>query len=299
MDKEIEYSIDGIEALLKMDLRRRFLIIEDCKGKGYYSNLFSQILEKDENEILRIISLGGKEKVKEFYKEKKESYKNLCYLVDMDYDDFLNIEKIEDDSFFYLKKYTLENYFVNESVGVTLLCNRLNLDYSDSKNKLQYENWKEFIEKEYKSLITSFLTVRELKMGVPCIKDGAMQYFSISRCLKNCPQRKNCVDNENKQLKCNKNIKIYYKRIKAKAIEKNINRRQFHETFFKHKTSIENHPDIFSLIPGKHLINLYSFYLQNFCGNINETLVKEMGIQKCPDLLLILSSIKEKLFKAV
>ncbi|MEJ6466776.1 hypothetical protein [Fusobacterium ulcerans] len=299
MDRILEYSSDAVEALLKMDSRRKYLIIEDCKGKGYYYSLFSQILEEDENQILRIIPLGGKEKVKEFYKEKRENYKNLCYLVDMDYDDFLDIEKVEDDSFFYLKKYTLENYFVSEKVGEVLLCNRLNLDPISSKDKLQYENWKNFIEKEYKSLIASFLTVRELKMGVSCIKEGATQYFSISRCLRNCPQGKNCIDNENKQLKCSKNIKKYYKVIKTKAIEKNINRSQFHEIFFKHKTSIENYSDIFSLVPGKHLTNLYSFYLQNFCGSINETIVKEIGIQKCPDLLVILSSIKEKLFKTV
>lgn len=235
---------------------KKILYIEDSLGIGVYSSLINMILKTNK---ITVISLNTKNNVKKRYIELKEdSTKNHAFLVDLDYDLFLNEPIIKDNCFFYLGKYTFENYIIEENIGANIISLRENIDFNTALDKLNYQNWKTKLIETYSSLIPLFLAIRNLKSApVETSKADPRLFFNMADFNLDSTQVRNYLNRIPKEFKCGseicKNIKIY-----------------------NHKLDKSN---VFSYIPGKQLLKLYISNINlNLKKHISETEYKTIAI---------------------
>jgi hypothetical protein len=125
--------------------------------------------------------MQGKKNLKDGYKEidwKKFNRAKVLFFADKDYDDILNIERLEESNFFYTKYYSIENYLVSSEV-FDIVLNRFFTPIDDSTkeklHKLYNVAYASFIEKM--RTLTSFILIDREKSKRADLDEFKMSYF--------------------------------------------------------------------------------------------------------------------------
>lgn len=228
------YSPDALANIALMYPGKKILYIEDALGIGIYSNF----IEDNYNEYyhkLKIQSAYKKRVVIEVYKKLKErdALSQGLFILDLDYDKFLQEEIIEDKKVLYLSKYTLENHMINIKGMLKIISIRNSITVEAAEQLFNYNNWILEIEKDYKTLIPIFLTLRKKQINVKNVKAGATKYFDSKTCKL-----------------CENLLKNYMKEIKNEGFSEELPE----YTYFKSKVDNDQRIDI--AIPGKQLLSL-------------------------------------------
>jgi hypothetical protein len=101
---------------------RAFQDVDFFVEDEYKENLYYEILAKliPKIEFKKIFPLGGKEFVIKHAQRKKKDNRKRVYIVDKDFSDVLN-EKIALPNLFYLSRYSIENFVLEETAFVKLV----------------------------------------------------------------------------------------------------------------------------------------------------------------------------------
>lgn len=288
----LSYTTDGIINRILNATKGNFFLTEDEKGIGIYSTLFEKKLLPKEFDNLNIFSSDGKSEMKKIYEELKRNgeEKKAVYLVDLDYDEYLEIEKIEDSNFFYLEKYTLENYFVTEEAGFKLIAVRNSLSFPEAKEKLNFETWSNLVAEEYKELIALFLAIRKVDIKAENAGSSTHRFFNIGeKCKIKCGAR--CSKEERLYRKCNTKMRDYREQI-FDSLKEDDKKLIFNNKLRDFYALIQDSDNIFDNIPGKQLLELYSAYLSSFFSKkIDQDVLIGNGIYNCGELDKIIDKI--------
>lgn len=230
---------------------KKILYIEDSKGVGNYSSLLKNIL-KEKSSMIKVISLDSKSNVINHFIKLKNTSKidNQAFLVDLDFDCFLKKNIISHNSFFYLDKYTFENYLIDENLAINILSIFANLNTDDAAKKLEYNEWANKIAKAYTMILPLFLAIRTLDSHpVETSKCDCNELFDMNNFELDNNKIKNYLKKIPKDLKCGQHI---CQQIKNFSLSIN-------EEF------------IFDNIPGKQLLKLLITKInKNLKKHINE-----------------------------
>ncbi|MGO4501180.1 DUF4435 domain-containing protein, partial [Paenibacillus sp. 2RAB27] len=143
--------------------------IEDSKGVHIYETIINRLFGNSLT-INHINAVGGKKNLEEIYREslknKLDKNKKACFFIaDLDFDQLLNKKTIIDDNFVYLKRYSIENYLVDEKVGVAFINGRNNEGAFNCKNRLNFSSWQDNLTQQMRRLILIFATIQSLDLG--------------------------------------------------------------------------------------------------------------------------------------
>lgn len=288
----LSYTTDGIINRILNATKGNFFLTEDEKGIGIYSTLFEKKLLPKEFDNLNIFSSDGKSEMKKVYEELKKNgeEKKAVYLVDLDYDEYLEVEKIEDPNFFYLEKYTLENYFVTEEAGFKLIAVRNSLSFPEAKEKLNFKRWSSLITEEYKELIALFLAVRKVDIEAENAGSSTQRFFNIGeKCKIKCEAK--CSKGERLHRKCDTKMDNYRKLI-LEYLKDDDKKILFEKKLKDFHVLVQDSDNIFDNIPGKQLLELYSAYLSSFFSKkIDQDVLIGNGVYNCKELDKIIAEI--------
>lgn len=97
-----------------------FLFFEDSGAEIFYEEIVKKLLPNPRN--VRIICLSGKESLINHCNDpnNKSTKKKSLYILDKDFDDLLN-KRIQDNCLFYLEKYSIENFILEESAVLLVI----------------------------------------------------------------------------------------------------------------------------------------------------------------------------------
>lgn len=232
------YSSDGASNLYFFN-EETILYIEDAKGVGIYEEFINEKLKEYSSKI-NIVAANGKKGVKEIFnnlKEREELEKKL-FIVDLDYDKFLEENMINNLKFLYLKKYTLENYMVSENSALKIISIRNSISKKNIHNIFNYNEWINKIEIYYRKLIPIFLTLRFNQINIENCGAKAERFFLKENC----------------EL-CSDKLGSYIRKIKEKGFSESDDK------FIYFLEKIRNDSKIDIAIPGKQLLTLFRFEL--------------------------------------
>lgn len=169
MDDELWYT-DEAELnryLFYSDLNEINFFVED-KNKEYEYETILKKLFKGKYKIASIITANGKLGVKQAFwefGEKSNDYivRNNIYIVDGDFDKYIHSEDmIDNDHFIYLKKYNIENYFIDEKAVIKFAKGKLHVLDKDVKLIINFEYWKDTIVEQAKRLFLLYCAVQNV-----------------------------------------------------------------------------------------------------------------------------------------
>ena len=142
------------------------IYVEDS-GKEYeYETIFKRLMG-DKYNISTIFGLGGKERVKEHFKENvlntNQHYKvQNFYIVDGDFDRYIHSEgMITHPNFLYLKTYNIENYFLDENASISFSKGRLKCVEKLVTEKIRFMYWKDTIVAQSSDLFFSYCFLKK------------------------------------------------------------------------------------------------------------------------------------------
>lgn len=168
MDEEFDdlrYSSEALATrfLLFQGLNEINLVVEDTDREYIYETIFKRMLGEQYN-ISTIFAVGGKLEVKARYKEfgkETDGIKNF-YIVDGDFDRYIDQENMVDDScFIYLKTYNIENYFIDEDACLQFSKGYLRCLDVTVKAKVNFNVWKTRIIAESSKLFLCYCFVKK------------------------------------------------------------------------------------------------------------------------------------------
>lgn len=224
------------------------IFVEDTDRGNIYEVLLSRLLE-EKISFEKIHLSGGKRKVMEFYHEhKKNPSVPRFFLVDLDFDDIHEHDKINDINFTYLNMYSIENYFIDKQVAGNFLNSRLQIGFDECLKKLNIDNWLTNLQDEYKNILQLYLVIQALGISMDNTKLTG-EYFM-----------------ENSSWKLDE-IKIsnYFEAVKKAAIESGKEKEfYFNYDYFGEKLELYS-PNYWHMIPGKQLLACFRRYIVNFC----------------------------------
>lgn len=255
----INYTLEELAIIPQMCQDSWILYIEDAKGISIYDDLLKNVKKKYN---LEIFSAKTKENVKKIFKlnMKKDYFYRTLHLVDQDYEAILEKQMIDSSNFFYLNKYTLENYFITEKYWNQILKYKLNCTEKHIQKNHNFKNWKENTEKQYTKIIPLFLMISK-----NCVK---VKYSDCS--FKRFLHEKKFEIEKDK-------IRSYLKEINEKSEDKNLSINEY--KFWAKK--IKKYPEILDLIPGKQLLNLLMTNINSIAPgcNLNKFSQNILGFQ--------------------
>lgn len=169
MADELWYTVEAElnRYLFYSDLNEINFFVED-KNKEYEYETILKKLFKGKYKIASIITANGKLGVKqEFWEfgEKSNDYivRNNIYIVDGDFDKYIHSEDmIDNDHFIYLKKYNIENYFIDEKAVIKFAKGKLHVLDKDVKLIINFGYWKDTIVEQAKRLFLLYCAVQNV-----------------------------------------------------------------------------------------------------------------------------------------
>ena len=223
--------------------------IEDTDQENFYFNILKKLFPQIE--IGKIFPLNGKDNV---IKECKKNIgqKNKIFLVDKDFDDLLD-KKIESENLFYLDKYSIENYLLEEnSIIEYIISEKPKLKRDLIISTLEFVKILETISKTLRDIIHIFLLVQK---KCPKLKNISLNY-----------ERFYDFNNGNFTLKENQ-LNIYIQSItdELNTIDKRL---KFETQLKKIKKDFNFNTDELCLIhfPGKFLIRMLKQSIESKFG---------------------------------
>ena len=261
--ESLEYNIDEL-AKIPLLTSRFILYIEDTNGKFAYSS-FLQRNQSLKNKRIPIYPTNNKKNAIALYRklEGSKEIRKVAFIIDRDYDFILDKDIIDDKRVIYLKKYTLENYFITEGLWEQLLAYCLKEDLQEVFENYSFDKCKNKLKKEYLKLVPFFLIISKHNLTIQYSKNSHFNdYFkNCIECGKNKKKKtisKNCNSLiKNEDIKCCKNkIKFLIKTIQQQ--DKNLDLKTEYK-FWRRKIKNE---DILDLIPGKALLKIFLEYIR-------------------------------------
>jgi hypothetical protein len=245
-----EYSAEAYLAYSVLFGLEDFIIyIEDTKGLHIYESIFERLIT-DRTLYKNIQPVAGKTKLIETYNAYKDTEGNIptIFIADMDFDIVLEKDMINDDNFIYLKRYSIENYLVDENVGVKFLNGRTSLGFKKCKEVLGFDAWLGQITDQYKRLLVIFATMHRLGIGERSCSLSPHRFISTN----------SWEINDLKVIEFLRNIVIQeYKRTKKYGL---VGTYRWAEDKIQKCYKDEQ----WRLIPGKQLLKIFTLYLNDF-----------------------------------
>lgn len=180
-DGELQYSFNGIINSIKFfqDINQIHIVVEDKGKEAEYETIFKRLLG-DEYNIEKIFAVGGKNNVKKCYEElKDDSSLPLIFLVDGDFDRYIDYENmINDERFIYLKAYNIESYFIDEMASVHFVKRYMcSSDEEEIKNRVKFSLWYATIIQQAKDLFFLYCYLQKYKPEIPNVQRNSYLFI--------------------------------------------------------------------------------------------------------------------------
>lgn len=211
--------------------------VEDTGKEHFYFNIFRKLFPEIQFE--KIFPLNGKENV---VNEAKLTFndKKKVFIVDLDFDNFLNIKE-NIDNLFYLEKYSIENYLIEKGAIYEIIREKnSNLKDHNIDLLIDYNTLITNCANLLFELVSAFITIQKFQLG--------KEYYNI-----NCARDFN-FGTVNYSYKGN-NILNYLSEVEGllKAKDKRFS---LNANFKRHKRELK-----ICNIPGKYLLNIIKHQL--------------------------------------
>lgn len=133
-------------------------------------NLYYEILKRKFPDVKfeKIFPLGGKKNVISHAKDPQNSQiaNKLIYILDKDFDDFLGI-KVQDTRIFYLERYCIENYLIDEyAIANVILETHPKIKLNDILSNIAMQDWEFNTVSHLTYLFVIFFCVQKLGLGI-------------------------------------------------------------------------------------------------------------------------------------
>lgn len=171
----LQHSDEGlINRMMFLSERNTLNIIVEDTGKEYiYEKIFFRMLKDTNIEVNKVFPMGGKSGVIKAYKLYGNTYENkpTLYLVDGDFDLFLDKEIISDECFLYLNNYNIEDYYLDEVAIIDYISCKIKKLNSETKKLIDYSNW--FISSldTLLDLFLCFIIIQKYLPGEPNVEE--------------------------------------------------------------------------------------------------------------------------------
>lgn len=173
MDEGLQFTEEAElnRYLFYSDLNEINFFVEDKDKEFEYETIFERLFSK-KYKIASIISANGKIGVKKAFEEFGEktidTQINNFYIVDGDFDRYINPEKMIDNKhFIYLEYYNIENYFLDEKAVYKFSKGKLHMRNAAVKEAVRYDLWKEKIVGQSKKLFLLYCAVQSKLPTIP------------------------------------------------------------------------------------------------------------------------------------
>lgn len=134
---------------IQMETSTRFLLVEGEDDIPIYEASLEQISNQEGDFV--IVHGGGKGLIEPFVNDC--SNRNFICLLDKDFDNPLDFT---DERIFVLKKYSIENYFINKNVALPLTALATKARKRDLEHALNIEPWLDHLDNSLKDLLCLF-----------------------------------------------------------------------------------------------------------------------------------------------
>ena len=169
MDDELRYTREAElnRYLFYKDINEINFFVEDKNKEFEYETILDKLFQ-GKYKIVSIIAADGKQGVKQAFLEFGEksndySQKNNFYIVDGDFDEYIhNEEMIRNPHFIYLKKYNIENYFIDERAVVKFAKGKLHVLDQRVRERINFAYWKDTIVEQAKRLFLLYCAVQKV-----------------------------------------------------------------------------------------------------------------------------------------
>jgi hypothetical protein len=135
--------------------------IEDIGQDALYAVILLKLLPNIKFD--NIYPLGGKKNMIEHVKNNKNRRKSV-YIVDKDFDDLLR-KKYRRRNFFYLERYCIENYLIEDDAFIKFIrSEKPSLKITDIGKKLTFNIYCDYLVKNLRTLFCTYLLVQMQKL---------------------------------------------------------------------------------------------------------------------------------------
>ncbi|SDR45864.1 Protein of unknown function [Burkholderia orbicola] len=159
------YSEDALAAIdvFLFEFNDCLFYVEDVGQENLYLSILGKIMP--DVKIDNIFPLGGKENVLTHCRENPASRRPAFYILDMDYDDLLG-EVVEDERIIYLKRYSIENYFIEFDAILNLIISEYPKRHiNDVRENLRFDDFYRKTLNDIRSLVRAFILTQLHKVG--------------------------------------------------------------------------------------------------------------------------------------
>lgn len=227
--------------------------VEDIEQENFYFEILKKLFP--DIKFDRIFPLGGKPIV---FTEANLNIgnKKKVYLVDLDFDEILNIKNIA-DNVFYLEKYSIENYLLDiNAIKKIIIEERPKIKHHEIENLFDINLFYNECQALFSDLICYYLTIQEHELGIENVK---------------CDTARFCNFNVTPAAVDNNQINNYHLQIEGALRAKNA-RLKLSTQVNKYKKYYRTVQDALKNIPGKYLLNFIKYRIEHLFNLAQMTL---------------------------
>lgn len=256
------FSTDALpnRALFMSDLNDINIYVEDTGKESEYEEIFERVFEKT-LKLSCIFPLGGKKAVVAHHKKEglRDSEGKLnVFIVDGDFDNLWDDEKIESPNLIYLSRYNIESYLISKEATTKYMRMCRQWRRAEAESRVDFDAWREEQKRDASKLFI-LLAVAQRYTNLPNVTN-ASDYLDAQGHL--CEQQYERFKQE---------IAAVYPSL-DEAVE-DIKRR------VKNKFDGDDEEKFFSIICGKYLYESLCRHLQTVNRkNINRSIFKNLSI---------------------
>lgn len=156
------------------------IYVEDV-GKEYeYEEIFERLFESNLN-IFSIFPLGGKDAVINAYQTQgliDISGKTNIYIVDGDFDNLWDDQKIVAPNLIYLTRYNIESYYCSKEAILKFMRSFLKCTRNEAEAKIHFDEWQYYLRNEIGKLFVLFAIVKRRRPGLPNVGLGTGKFLN-------------------------------------------------------------------------------------------------------------------------
>lgn len=123
--------------------------------------------------------VGGKPKVEEAYDIFEDEYNNekCIYICDADYDLILNRPRINKPEFIYLKKYEIENYFIDKESMEKILVGKIQKSIREINKYFDFNKWYDEVINSWYELMIMYIITQKNELDIKNTSSTPYKYF--------------------------------------------------------------------------------------------------------------------------
>lgn len=161
------------------------IYVEDV-GKEYeYEEIFERLFENNLN-IFSIFPLGGKEAVIKGHQSKglRDSNGKLnIFIVDGDFNNLWDDQKIISPNLIYLTRYNIESYYCSKEAVIKFIRSFLKCTRNEAEAKIHFDAWQQSVRDGLGRLFVLFAIVKRHRPELPNVKLGTGKFLDENGCL--------------------------------------------------------------------------------------------------------------------